>query len=712
MKLFAGNNAQGVPTPGAAVPVTHPPGDISGGDPLSTRALVLGVILVAGFARLLSCWEGLPYLHNWDEPQIAGTALHMMQTGDFNPGFFSYGSVPIYLCLFTDVLHYLFLMGRPETAPPFLTGLGDIRTAFDTGWHWTISHPSFYLWNRWVFALLGTATVGVTYLLGRRLAGRWAGLAAAALLAGVGYHVQQSALIGPDVPAAFFVLCAAYASVRFAGDGRPAALLWALVFCGLAVSTKYNAAFSIAMPALALVVRFSSLSPARRLWLAAAVPAVPAGAFLAGTPYALLDFSAFLRDVGWELRHYRVLGHGKSTVTAGLPHLTLQGEAVLANLGIVVTVLAVAGLFVLARRRSGWVLLVFPTLYVPFMAGTRAGFHRNFIVVYPVAAIAFGAGALWLVEFLRSAAARRPLAAVRGARAAPSVAATAIGALLAFGMAGAAQDAWRERFSPETRSEAIRRATALTSGGVAPARVGIAEELRVHGDDLRDLDGGVETAPYLGLVCDGASYTVLVRAKRWGSHDSRMEPVARVMNALSPPGLSVRDTVGRAAFLRLDVFSTNPAIEILTRAPGGASAPDPCIGTFPASDLTLDRPYEIDGDDVVRMHTWGRLSTPWIDLPAGSYAFVWRARGTFGDGEFAKLRVTVEEAAQDGERRILREELHELTGDLRPYALEFTVEEAGFLSLNVEFTNDFYSRSKREDRDAYVADIRLLGLER
>ncbi len=453
-----GPSASGASAPGAAPPagsarVTPAPVEIPGGDPLVARALALGVILVAGFVRLLSCWEGLPYLHNWDEPQIAGTALHMMQTGDFNPGFFNYGSLPVYLCLFTDVLHYLFLMGCPETAPPFLTSLGDIRTAFDTGWHWTISHPSFYLWDRWVFALLGTATVGVAYLLGRRLAGRWAGLAAAA------------------------------------------------------------------------------------------------------------------------------------------------------------------------------------------------------------------------------------------------------------------QDAWRALSSPETRTEAIRRAAALTSGNAAPARVGIAEELRVHGDDLRDLDEGIQTVPYLDLVCDGAPYEVVVRAKRWGSYGHGMEPIARVMNALSPPGLIVRDTVGRAASLRLDAFSTNPAIEILARAPGAATVRGPCIDTFRTSDLTMDPSYEIDAaDGVIRMHTWGRVSTPWIDLPAGSYAFVWRARGTFGDGEFAKLRVAVEEAAQDGGRRILLEETHELTGDLRPYALEFAVEEAGFLSLNVEFINDYYSRGRREDRDAYVAEIRLLDL--
>ena len=58
----------------------------------------LAVLLFAGlWARGQASREGLPYLHHWDEPFVANRALRILQTGDFNPRFFNYGSLRIYL---------------------------------------------------------------------------------------------------------------------------------------------------------------------------------------------------------------------------------------------------------------------------------------------------------------------------------------------------------------------------------------------------------------------------------------------------------------------------------------------------------------------------------------------------------------------------------------------------------------------------------------
>jgi hypothetical protein len=38
---------------------------------------------------------GFPYLYYWDEPQTASTALRMLKTGNFNPYFYNYGTLPI-----------------------------------------------------------------------------------------------------------------------------------------------------------------------------------------------------------------------------------------------------------------------------------------------------------------------------------------------------------------------------------------------------------------------------------------------------------------------------------------------------------------------------------------------------------------------------------------------------------------------------------------
>ena len=64
-----------------------------------------------------------------------------------------------------------------------IQSLAEITTFIDTKWLWTLSHPTFFLFNRYMTALLGTATVVLTAVLGRRLGestgcngtGRWAG---------------------------------------------------------------------------------------------------------------------------------------------------------------------------------------------------------------------------------------------------------------------------------------------------------------------------------------------------------------------------------------------------------------------------------------------------------------------------------------------------------------------------------------------------------
>ena len=88
-------------------------------------------------------------------------------------------------------------------------------------------------------------------------------MAAASLLGGLAIHVELSATATVDVPATFFALAACWASVAFLEDGRPSRLIAALVACGLAASTKYNAGACLIAPALALGYRSAGMDPVR-----------------------------------------------------------------------------------------------------------------------------------------------------------------------------------------------------------------------------------------------------------------------------------------------------------------------------------------------------------------------------------------------------------------------------------------------------------------
>ena len=143
--------------------------------------LVVLIIAAAVFIRFLGINFGLPYEHYYDEPHVMSTALHMMQTGDYSGSFyqkfFYYPSLYIYLELSNSIVCYLYAASKG-----IVSSLSEIKTYFDTGWFWEISHPIFFLWGRALTAFLGAATVFVVYLLGKSLKDDMTALLAALFL--------------------------------------------------------------------------------------------------------------------------------------------------------------------------------------------------------------------------------------------------------------------------------------------------------------------------------------------------------------------------------------------------------------------------------------------------------------------------------------------------------------------------------------------------
>ena len=106
---------------------------------------------------------------------------------------------------------------------------------------------------------IGVATVGVTYLLGRKLYGTTAGLAAALLLAVMPYHVIVSRQVLLDGLMTFFVTVAFYCVARYVETGR---LSW-LLACGSAMSAAILSKETSAVLIGSLYV-FFALTPGRR----------------------------------------------------------------------------------------------------------------------------------------------------------------------------------------------------------------------------------------------------------------------------------------------------------------------------------------------------------------------------------------------------------------------------------------------------------------
>ncbi len=452
------------------------------------------VFLVAFSIRAAHTNSGLPYIHHVDEPFVAHTALNMLKTGDLNPHWYSYGSLMVYLNVGVDLFHYVELMGQPYGDEPFMASAKDIRTHIDDGYPWTISHPSFYRWNRLLTALFGAGTVVFVFLLANTIfANRCMALVPALFLAFLPIHILHSAYVTVDVPSGFFVAGSVYFSMMYARRGDTRWLGWSLFFVGCAVATKYNAVLGAIMPLAAIIWRqcFTIEKPRPRHWLMLVL--VPPLTFLVAMPYALFDFASFVQAAGYEVRHYKVIGHGEWSKEPGLEQLMYQLGEFWRLLGPAPSILALIGLAGVFWRRSFAFVLILPAAGLILMSEMTTSFHRNLLLLYPYVALMILSG-LWLAY---RAPALFPTRIRSRARMVSGAVVWGVTSLYLVTMAfRAVADARAAAHHVETRSAAISAVNELND----VRAVVVAGELKIHETDLRRLRSPRSLLPLKSIV--------------------------------------------------------------------------------------------------------------------------------------------------------------------------------------------------------------------
>lgn len=272
--------------------------------------LCLGLVLILGVGLGLRLWGidfGLPNLNcRPDESTLVHKAAGMGK-GDLNPRFFNYPSLHFYVLAVFYGLYFCagYLSGT-------FAGLADFE-------HRCLVDPSaVYLAGRVLGAGLGVASIAVLYLIGRSGGGRRLGLVAAALLSVAFLHTRDSHFLTVDIPASFHLLVAYLFYFRYLQRGRWGELAWGAVFLGLAASTKYNLGVFVAAQVLAVVLGPAGAARGRQL---AGSLALTGLAFVAGTPFALLDWPSFWRDLSFERAHFAA-GHGQDLGWGWVRHLS------------------------------------------------------------------------------------------------------------------------------------------------------------------------------------------------------------------------------------------------------------------------------------------------------------------------------------------------------------------------------------------------------
>lgn len=308
---------------------------------------------------------------------------------------YTYGHFPLYLLVLVgNFLHLLAPLFSQLGSPWLMDFLAEANTV-----------PGFLVIGRGIAALFDVGTVGLVFLIGRKLYGQWAGLLAATLSAFTVIQIQLAHFFAVDPISTMFVLLALYGAMRMAErDSTRDAVLTGMAV-GLAVASKFSALPIILAPFVAvLVVGIRSEWEGRgvgatvmRLLLTCFVAFVSFGVT---NPYVLLDFGAFFHAVVEE-QGAMVRGLADMPFTrqyrGTLPYIYFIDQQIRWGMGWVLGLVGFAGL--------GWVIAR------AFLRRVQVGeiILLSWLIPY------FGFTGLFLAKFMRYMSPVVPLLTVMGA---------------------------------------------------------------------------------------------------------------------------------------------------------------------------------------------------------------------------------------------------------------------------------------------------------
>lgn len=246
------------------------------------------VVILGGVLRFYGLAWGAPYFHfHIDEHFVFVGAERLrssMEEAARSTKFFMYGPLPMHL------LNALVWVYEAVKGPLVLTGFQDQVT--------------YMVMGRAISAFMGTATILVTYFVGKRVSNQVGGLLAAALMGTTVVHIAESHSFRVDLAMMFFVTLAWLFALRIAEQGRWRDYLWAGVFAGAALGSKYSAAFILGVIAVAHLVAPRRPQTLQDIggwlgWTSRGLSSLVVSvlAFAMVNPMAILYYPKFRRDI-------------------------------------------------------------------------------------------------------------------------------------------------------------------------------------------------------------------------------------------------------------------------------------------------------------------------------------------------------------------------------------------------------------------------------
>ncbi len=344
--------------------------------------VLAGIVVLAAAVRLWGLDFGLPHTQaHPDETFIIGLSLAMLG-GQPPPPYYDYPWFFVWLSMAASLGYFVWGLAAGS-----FSSLAEMAASYELHW------APFFLLNRLLSALFGTASVLAVYAIGTRLRNRIAGLTAALFLALAHIHSQNSHFGTTDVAMTFFIMLSVALLLRAHATGRPWHFVAAGLAGGIAAATKYNAVV-LAVPMMLSQGLLIVDSPGRRLealgsprTLLVGVPC--ALAFLTGIPFVFYDYE------GFRLAMDLLAG----SMAAGSPELGLDSGwvhhftlSLRHGMGVPLLAAGLGGALLLPVRdvRRGMLFLAFPVAYYVIAGRSLNQFFRYVLPVVPFLCVTAG----------------------------------------------------------------------------------------------------------------------------------------------------------------------------------------------------------------------------------------------------------------------------------------------------------------------------------
>ena len=350
----------------------------------TSRQWLGGLLLLAAALRFFPIWFGLPHPYARPDEAVSISRAMGILGGDLNPHFFHWPSLTFYVT--AAAFAVASFAGRVMSGDPAL------------------SRDVAVIIARVVVAAAGTATLVPLFRLARRMADVPTALAAAAFLAAATLHVRDSHFALTDVLMTFFVTAALARLISAYDDGVGAAAVEGIasrgfaaagVLAGLAAATKYNAAIvvvSMAATHVLLAARFGRQPWVPSTWRPPAAFGLGfVAAFIAATPFAILDYATFAADVRYDFAHLSG-GHGVDVGRGWSYHLA---RSLPYGCGLLIFAASLFGAAVAVRRypRHTFIVGAFALVFYMALGSGQTVFFRYVMPLVPVVCLFAAVGA-------------------------------------------------------------------------------------------------------------------------------------------------------------------------------------------------------------------------------------------------------------------------------------------------------------------------------